>query len=93
MGSRGPDLQALYESLRAHAISQRQGAQLLEGASLLIRAGLPTWIVAWAQVVPPAATRPTARPEADVRGIPTGQADALVPVLAAMVRAGCHGRA
>lgn len=87
MGSCGPDLQALYESLRAQAINHRQSSCLLQGMELLTRSGLPAWMVAWTQVAASTSVRSIGRRDADVSSIPASRNHELVPVLAAMVRA------
>lgn len=93
MGSCGPDLQVRYEALRAHAIDQRQSSCLPQGMALLIRSGLPAWIVAWALVVLSTSVRPVGCRERAVPSLAASQNHELVPVLAAMVRAIHRGSA
>lgn len=50
MGTCGPDLQAMYESLRSHATGQAQSVSLPQGLALLRRSGVPVWMAAWAHV-------------------------------------------
>lgn len=59
VGACGPDLQAMYESLRGHATDRHQSAPPPQGLALLRRSGVPVWMAAWAQVAPAAASQPT----------------------------------
>lgn len=92
MGTRGPDLQTRYESLRAQAITAQQGIHQPQGMALLIGSGVSAWMAAWAQIALHDAARPVESRTGDREVTPTSRTDEVVLVLAAMVHASCQGR-
>ncbi len=88
MGPSGPDLQALYESLRGHATGQEQVVPLPQGLALLLRSGVPAWMAAWVHVAPSTARQPTPqRSKGEPCALPHGNQE-LVTVLTEMALGG-----
>jgi hypothetical protein len=91
MGSSGPDLQVMYESLRSHATGQEPVIPLPQGLALLLRSGVPAWMAAWVHVASSTTVHPP--PQSGNRGqrpLPPGDRE-LVTVLTEMVL-GSQGR-
>lgn len=75
-----------YESLRASALGQT--AATPQGLALLVHRGMPAWLAAWVQCLPPpAAPAHMLRTDRDRAVLPGGEQD-LVRVLVSMALAG-----
>jgi hypothetical protein len=95
------EVSAAYEALRSQATG-RLATVTPRGLSLVLGAGLPAWVKAWAQPAePPAVTRPAVAPSAPavtttggpptVQGVSAGTGGELVRLLAEMAL-GCWAK-
>lgn len=92
--SEGQQASARYELLRALAIGQPGAASLRRELTLVLRQGLPAWLMAWRQCstetpppvsvsVSPSSTAPTLSLQAELATVLAAMALAHVPVSAA----------
>jgi hypothetical protein len=63
-----PDLVEQYEALRTFALGHAVAGPAPRGLALVLRQGLPAWIIAWTGCATASASAPSPRPPAD--GLP-----------------------